>query len=121
MYVVETTIPTDHAPDATRAARDEKWRRAAIATVAILVVAAAYAVRIRTGMSDFAVNYRAGHRLWAGETLYQTTDGHWMFKYLPVSAVLYLPFAALPLPFAKGLWFALSLGALVWSFQLVLQ
>jgi hypothetical protein len=37
----------------------------------------------------------------AGEALYQTGDGHYRITYLPFSAILYLPFAALPLEFAK--------------------
>jgi alpha-1,2-mannosyltransferase len=70
-------------------------------------------------MTDFTVNYRAGQRLEAGETLYQTADGHYMFKYLPASALLYLPLSHLPVEVAKATWFAISLLALVWSFALV--
>lgn len=79
----------------------------------VLLLAAAYVVRIQDGMVDFAVNHQAGQRLAAGETLYQTGDGHYMFKYLPFSAILYLPFAALPLEFAKPLWFGLSVAAML--------
>jgi len=70
-------------------------------------------------MVDFAVNYLAGQRLTAGETLYQTDDGHYMFKYLPVSALIYAPLAQMPIEFAKATWFAISLLALVGSFALV--
>jgi alpha-1,2-mannosyltransferase len=107
--------------ETTAAPRPRALWRLAILVFLAAVVATIYAVRIRTGMADFSVNYTAARRLWAGETLYQVADGHWMFKYLPASAILYLPLAALPLPAAKGLWFALSLAALVWSFQLVQQ
>jgi alpha-1,2-mannosyltransferase len=96
-----------------------RWVRGAAAAVLILAVAVIYLVRIRTGMVDFGVNYQAGRRLWAGITLYQTSDGHYMFKYLPSAALLYLPFAALPLEIAKLFWFAGSVAAMIWSFRLV--
>jgi hypothetical protein len=62
-------------------------------------------------MADFEVNYRAGHRLWLGETLYRTADSHWQFKYSPFSAMIYLPLSALPLPAAKAVWFLLVVAA----------
>ena len=79
----------------------------------VLLLAAVYMARIRDGMADFAVGHQAGQRLAAGETLYQTGDGHYMFKYLPFSAILYLPFAALPLEVAKPAWFGLSIVAML--------
>jgi hypothetical protein len=92
------------------------WSRALIAALVLILVSAAYLLRIRSGMADFAVNYRAGQRMVAGETLYQTSDGHYMFKYLPSSALLYAPLGALPLEMAKPVWFALSLLALAGNF-----
>lgn len=94
-------------------------RRALIVGVIALAVVAGYVLRIREAMVDFGVNYQAGHRLEAGEPLYQTTDGHYMFKYLPVSALLYLPLSHLPLQSAKAVWFSVSLLALIGSFLLV--
>ncbi|HJZ77740.1 MAG TPA: glycosyltransferase family 87 protein [Vicinamibacterales bacterium] len=94
-------------------------RHALVAGVIALLILAGYVVRIRTGMVDFAVNYRAGQRLMAGETLYQTADGHYMFKYLPASALIYLPLGRMPVESAKATWFAISLLALAWSFALV--
>jgi alpha-1,2-mannosyltransferase len=67
-------------------------------------------------MSDFAVNYKAGQRIVVGETLYQSADGHWMFKYLPSAALLYVPLAALPINVAMAVWFAASLAALAGLF-----
>jgi hypothetical protein len=101
------------------AARHRPVRAAAIALVILAAILASYVVRIRSGMTDFAVNYRAGQRLEAGETLYQTADGHYMFKYLPASALVYLPLGHLPLEAAKATWFAISLLALGFSFALV--
>jgi hypothetical protein len=56
-------------------------------------------------MKDFEVNYKAGERFAVGETLYQVQDGHYMFKYLPFSAFLYLPLSFLPLDLAKFIWY----------------
>ncbi|MCZ2845545.1 MAG: glycosyltransferase family 87 protein [Candidatus Bathyarchaeota archaeon] len=56
-------------------------------------------------MLDFEVNYKAGKRLRGGESLYQVEDGHLMFKYLPSSALLYLPLSLLPLNAAKAIWY----------------
>jgi alpha-1,2-mannosyltransferase len=92
--------------------------RVLAALVGVVLLSTIYVLRIRTGMADFAVNYRAGQRLAAGETLYQTTDGHYMFKYFPSSALLYLPLTPLPLEAAKAVWFGLSLVALWGAFRI---
>jgi hypothetical protein len=56
-------------------------------------------------MIDFEVNYKAGKRLRGSEPLYQIEDGHFMFKYLPSSALLYLPLSFFPLNAAKAFWY----------------
>jgi hypothetical protein len=94
-------------------------RRVLAAGFAAVVISTGYLFRIRGAMADFAVSYRASQRLEAGETLYQTADGHYMFKYLPASALLYLPLGQLPIELAKAAWFVISLVALVWSLVLV--
>jgi alpha-1,2-mannosyltransferase len=94
-------------------------RRALVAVLLALLAVTTYTLRIHKGMVDFGVNYRAGQRLLAGETLYQTADGHFMFKYLPVSALVYLPLGLLPIESAKATWFGISVAALIWSFALV--
>lgn len=58
-------------------------------------------------MKDFEVNYKAGERFAVGEMLYQVQDGHYMFKYLPFSAFLYLPLSFLPLDLAKFIWYSI--------------
>jgi alpha-1,2-mannosyltransferase len=89
----------------------------------LLFFTALFVFRIEGDMTDFVVNYRAGGRLLAGETLYQRTDGHFMFKYFPFSALLYLPLALLPFPAAEAVWFAVivmsSLALFVVSKRLV--
>src|SRR5690349_650897 len=87
----------------------------------VLGLSAAYVFGIRWnhGMADFAVNYRAGQRIVHGETLYQTADGHYMFKYFPFAAMIYAPFTALPIEIAMVAWFLLSLAAFIAIFRIV--
>jgi hypothetical protein len=74
-------------------------------------------------MIDFEVNYEAGKRLRLAETPYRFEDGHYMFKYLPSSAILYAPLSYLPLEAAKGVWYFFiifcSLALIRLSFTLV--
>jgi hypothetical protein len=86
--------------------------RGLIAALVLIVLAAVFMLRLRTAMADYAVNDLAGERLVAGETLYQASDGHYMFKYFPSAALLYAPLSVLPLDVAKAVWFALTLAAL---------
>ncbi|MCX7973330.1 MAG: DUF2029 domain-containing protein [Candidatus Aminicenantes bacterium] len=59
-------------------------------------------------MVDFEVNYKAGHRLFLGETLYRLEDGHYQFKYPPFASLLYLPLSFFSLTKAKFIWFFLT-------------
>jgi len=74
-------------------------------------------------MIDFEVNYEAGKRLRLAETPYRFEDEHYMFKYLPSSAILYVPLSYLPLEVAKGVWYFFiifcSLALIRLSFTLV--
>jgi hypothetical protein len=82
-----------------------------------------FVFRIAGDMTDFVVNYRAGGRLLEGEALYPRTDGHFMFKYFPFSALLYLPLSLLPFPAAEAVWYTVivssSLALFVVSKRLV--
>lgn len=69
-------------------------------------------------MVDFEVNYEAGKRIRAGETLYRAEDGHYQFKYPPFSALLYVPISLLPLDAAKTAWFLVVLGSTILVFHL---
>jgi hypothetical protein len=68
-------------------------------------------LKLRDELVDFEVGFAAAQRLKLGETLYRASDGHYQFKYLPVSAFFYLPLTLLPLAAAKALWFGTSLLA----------
>jgi alpha-1,2-mannosyltransferase len=85
-----------------------RLRPLALPALAALLCGTVYIVRIQGDMADFGVNYRAGERIVRGETLYQTGDGHFMFKYFPFSAMLYVPLSVLPVEAAKAIWYALS-------------
>lgn len=85
-------------------------KSAALLILAVIVLLClVFIFREKVEMSDFEVNYKAGQRIKGGETPYRTTDGHWQFKYLPFSAILYLPLTVLPLAPAKAVW----LGAII--------
>src|SRR5262249_36824749 len=93
------------------------------AEIALFVIALSIVyvagIRWNHGMADFAVNYRAGQRLIRGETLYQTADGHYMFKYFPSAALIYAPFTVLPIELAMVVWFLLSLAGFIAIFRIV--
>ncbi|MGH9337628.1 MAG: glycosyltransferase family 87 protein, partial [Vicinamibacteria bacterium] len=91
-------------------------RRPLLLALAALFFALIFILRIGEEMDDFEVNYRAGARLLAGENLYRTADGHYMFKYFPSSALLYVPLSLLPLGAAKALWYALTVACSVLLF-----
>jgi alpha-1,2-mannosyltransferase len=101
-------VPLDLSPG------KPSWKRPLAIGAAVLFFAAIFVVRIGGDMVDFEVNYQAGLRIRAGEQLYRTSDGHFMFKYFPFSALCYVPFSYLPLGTAKALWYALSvLGSIL--------
>ncbi len=98
-------------------------RASRIAVIVFLLLVAAlsgvvFHLKLRNEMVDFEVGFTAAQRLKLGETLYRTSDGHYQFKYLPVSAFFYLPLTSLPLAAAKAVWFGLSLVAAVFIFSL---
>lgn len=74
---------------------------------AFAVLLMIFTLKVKDEMVDFEVNYWAGSRLRSGETLYRIEDGHYQFKYSPLSALLYLPLSFLPLTVAKAIWYAL--------------
>lgn len=81
-------------------------QRRILALSALLVVAViAYVFKVSHRMSDFEVYAQAATRALAGESLYRPEDGHWLFKYLPVFAVVAIPIALVPLQIVKLLWF----------------
>ncbi len=88
-------------------------RRPFLIAFSVLCLVLLFVFVIGEEMRDFEVNYMAGKRLRAGEELYQTSDGHYMFKYFPSSALFYVPLSFLPLAGAKALWYALTVCATI--------
>jgi alpha-1,2-mannosyltransferase len=82
-----------------------------LAATLLLVLAV---VSFRHGQ-DFAVFWRTGRRLLAGESIYPPADGFLVYRYAPGTALAFTPFAALPFSVAKAVWYALlvACGALV--------
>lgn len=78
-----------------------------ILLILLSVLASLFIFRIESSMVDFEVNYTAGKRLKWGETLYRVEDEHFMFKYPPPAAILYVPLSYLPIGIAKAIWFFL--------------
>ena len=73
----------------------------------------AYNLRIRYEMVDFLTWRRAVVRSLAAEPLYRPEDGHYQYKYLPMSALLMAPFGWLDAETGKMIWFAIEVGLLV--------
>ncbi len=67
------------------------WKTALRVILMIFIFMLLFLFRVKNDMIDFEVNYEAGKRLRLAETPYRFEDGHYMFKYLPSSALLYLP------------------------------
>jgi hypothetical protein len=82
--------------------------RVLLGVLALVSLVAVFTTRVSRKMPDFEVYWTAGARAAAAQPLYRESDGHYQFKYLPAFALLASPLAALPLPAAKGAWFAAS-------------
>jgi len=79
----------------------------------IVLALTIFNLRISREMVDFEVYRTAGGRAIAAQPLYQVSDGHYTFKYLPAFAVGMAPMAVLGHDAARVTWFALSCAFLV--------
>jgi glycosyl transferase family 87 len=95
---------------AANVARAPPARAGALAWVAAGLLACLAAAQYRHGQ-DFGVFWRAGGRFVAGRDLFPAGDGFLAWRYAPGTALLFAPFALLPLGAAKALWFALLAAA----------
>ncbi|OHV48494.1 hypothetical protein CgIS1_05610 [Frankia sp. CgS1] len=78
---------------------------------ALVVLAVMIAPQPQT---DFAVYRLGGQAVWDGSALYQVrTAAGLPFTYPPIAAVLFTPFAAIPLGVAEVVWAALTVAALI--------
>ena len=74
--------------------------------------------QIRSG-NDFPIYYEAARNLLAGRTLYDVGSGLHGYVYLPLLALVLIPFAWLPLAAAAGLWYAANVAFVVVSVRAV--
>ncbi len=93
-------------------------KKAVFLPIIFLVFLMVFLFKVRGKMADFEVNYKAGERILWGETLYRYEDGHYMFKYFPSSALIYIPLSYLSLNAAKAVWYALVVFCSVFLFIL---
>ena len=84
-----------------------------VTIILLLLLLAVFQSSLRYHLVDFTVFHTAGERFLAGASLYQASDGHYQFKYVPSSAACFVPFALLPLEIAKFIWLVVTFGSVV--------
>jgi alpha-1,2-mannosyltransferase len=87
-----------------------------VSTVVFLV--ALHALSPSNAQADWRVFYDAGAHALAGQALYRPEDLPWVYKYAPVTAYLFAPFALLPQGVARWAWVLLTAALLVRSYLL---
>jgi hypothetical protein len=107
------------APLATRAREETRGRlrsKGQLVGLGLLIALAIWVFIYKAAprMPDFEVYWRAASRAAHAQPLYQASDGHFVFKYLPAFAVLAIPLGFLSVHAAKLLWFAISVALVVW-------
>lgn len=79
----------------------------------------AEAINHRLWLSDFEVYYKAAYRLLNAENLYRhSEDGHYIFKYSPVSALIFIPFTLFSYGVAKIIYWLFLSGIIVLNFYI---
>lgn len=86
-----------------------KMRKILLIILVFLFFLLIYQFFVKKDMTDFGVCYKAGKRIVKGEMLYQISDGHLQFKYLPASAVIFSVLTLFPFEMAKVLWYFIEL------------
>lgn len=82
----------------------------------------AEAINHRLWLSDFEVYYKAAYRLINSQNLYRhPEDGHYIFKYSPVSALIFIPFTLFSFEIAKIIYWLFLTGIIVLTFYLSVQ
>lgn len=70
-------------------------------------------------LDDFEVYYRSAERLLGGENLYRIeSDGYYIFKYSPASALFFIPFTLFSLGVAKNLYWIFLTGVAIIALSL---
>ena len=73
-------------------------------------------------LPDFEVYYRSALRLLGGDNLYRIeSDGHFVFKYSPACAMMFIPFTIFPFSIAKVLYWIFLTGISAYAFFLSIE
>ncbi|MBZ4422775.1 glycosyltransferase family 87 protein [Myxococcus sp. RHSTA-1-4] len=84
----------------------------------MVFLVALHALSPSNTQADWRVFYDAGAHALAGQALYRPEDLPWVYKYAPVTAYLFAPFALLPQGVARWAWVLLTAAMLVRSYLL---
>jgi hypothetical protein len=95
----------------TDAQRTHRLVKLAWLAIGIYLVALGISAVLRE-QGDFNVYYRAGARVLHGEAIYRLDEGS-HFLYAPIFAIMFAPFAALPLRAAKLAWYLVCAASIV--------
>lgn len=93
-----------------RPTHEQLWRRLVLGFGLVILVICAVRAISRPLDGDFKLHWEFGRRFLAGEFLY---SGGLHLPYPPFWAMAHAPFALLPMPVAKTLFFFIGLGALI--------
>jgi hypothetical protein len=95
------------------------WKGLAFIFIVCLLFLFAEAINHRLWLSDFEVYYKAAYRLINAENLYRhSEDGHYIFKYSPVSALIFIPFTLFSFGVAKVIYWLFLSGIIVLNFYI---
>jgi glycosyl transferase family 87 len=106
---------------------DQGRRYALIAAAALLFIGLGYSTLYRAAFSphhrtDFTVYTAAGKAVVNGTNIYEAHNIRgWYYMYLPVFAVVMVPFAMMSTFWASFLWYLMSVAALVHGFVLSIR
>lgn len=119
-------MPTSHVEHSALPAHNPNargWASPGVVVSAAVFLVALHALRSNNTQADWRVFYDAGAHALAGQELYRPEDLPWVYKYAPVTAYLFAPFALLPQGVARWAWVLLTAamlvrGYLLWSSRL---
>ena len=95
------------------------WVGLSIILFVCLSFLGAEAINHRLWLPDFEVYYKAAYRLINSENLYRhSEDGHYIFKYSPVSALIFIPFTIFSFGIAKIIYWLILTGTILLNFYI---
>jgi len=92
-----------------------EWLKRHRGWVTLIVLATLYYPLFGKGIQHIALYAAAGRCIWQGQALLPCQP---MFSYQPALAALLLPFAVLPAPLQKLVWYVICVGSLVLTVRL---